>query len=159
MNSACKKLILVGEPHQRRHPLQDGGVKITTFVPLRFKKRGIKKVVIAPAGVSEPVIFTVSAPAISPTNDTVLLRALGRGFYWQQLLDSGAVKDAAEIARREGLHRVTVNDGLRFALLAPDIVQAAMDGSLIRTLSLEYLQRNTIPIDWEGQRTLMAELG
>jgi len=33
-----------------RHPLQDGGLKITTFVPLQFKKRGIQKVVVGPVG-------------------------------------------------------------------------------------------------------------
>lgn len=60
---------------------------------------------------------------------------------------------------REGLHRVTMNDALRFALLAPDIPEAALDGRLPRPFSLETLQRQTIPLDWAHQRRLIAELG
>ena len=55
MNRSSKKLIGDGKPHERRHPLQGGGVRITTFVPFHFKKRGIKKVIVAPEGVSHPV--------------------------------------------------------------------------------------------------------
>lgn len=123
MNRARKKLLPTGQPHERRHPLEQGGVWITTFVPLQFRKRGIKKVVVAPVGVEDPVVVSMSAAAITPSQDPTLLKALARGVYWQHLLDTGAAGDAAEIAEREGLHRVTVNDGLRFALLAPDIVR------------------------------------
>jgi hypothetical protein len=159
MNRSCKKLIPTGQPHARRHPLEDGGVKITTFVPLQFKKRGIKKVVVGPAGVEAPVMINATVPAISPVLDSPLLKTLGRGYYWQHLLDIGAAIDAAEIAKREGLHRVTVSDALRFALLAPSIVQAALEGTLPRTMSLEILQRRTIPLDWEVQRGMVEEIG
>jgi hypothetical protein len=130
-------------------------VRITTFVPLQFKKRGIRKVVVAPVGVEDPVVVKVAEAAISPSQDPTLLKVLGRGFYWQHLLDTGAVADATEIAEREGLHRVTVNDGLRFALLAPDIVQAALDGSLPRTMSLEVMQRRSVSMDWDEHRRMI----
>ncbi|GGH54778.1 hypothetical protein GCM10010975_11660 [Comamonas phosphati] len=48
MNRSSKRLIGDGKPHERRHPLEGGGVRITTFVPFHFKKRGIKKVIVAP---------------------------------------------------------------------------------------------------------------
>lgn len=50
-------------------------------------------------------------------------------------------------AEREGLHHVTVNDGLRFELLALNIVQSAMDSSLPRTMSLEILQCRFVSLD------------
>jgi hypothetical protein len=159
MNRSSKKLIQTGQPHARRHPLEDGGVKITTFVPLQFKKRGIKKVVVGPVGVDDPVVVNAPGLAISPILDSPLLKTLGRGYYWQHLLDTGAARDAAEIAVREGLHRVTVSDALRFALLAPGIVQAALEGTLPRTMSLEILQRRTIPLDWEVQWVMIEGLG
>jgi hypothetical protein len=159
MNRTRKKLVPTGQSFDRRHPLETGEVRITTFVPLQFKRRGIKKVVVGPAGVDEPVKVSDANSAISPTLDRPLLTALGRGLYWQHLLDIGTVKDTAEIAAQEGLHRVTVNDALRFALLAPDILAAALDGHLPRTFSLETLQRQTTPLDWSLQRRLMAELG
>lgn len=159
MNQTAKKLLPTGQPHERRHPLEDGGVKITTFVPLQFKKRGIKKVVVGPVGIEDPVVVSMSAAAVTPSQDPTLLKTLARGYYWQHLLDTGAAVDAAEIADRECLHRVTVSDALRFALLAPGIVQAALDGTLPRTMSLEMLQRRTIPLDWVGQRGMVEGAG
>lgn len=151
MNPTRKMLIQTGQPHERQHPLDAGGVKITTFIPLQFKKRGYKKVVVGPVGVDNPVEVAVVEAAIPPSPDSTLLKALGRGFYWQHLLDAGAVEDAAEIAEREGVHRVTVSDALRFALLAPNIVERALEGELPRTMSLETLQRRILPLDWEKQ--------
>ena len=101
----------------------------------------------------------MSAAAITPSQDPTLLKALARGYYWQHLLDTGVAGAASEIAEREGLHRVTVSDALRFALLAPDIVQSALDGRLPRTMSLEILQRRTVPLDWEGQLEMVEEIG
>lgn len=156
MNTTTKKLLPAGQPHERRHPLEDGGVRITTFVPLQFRKRGIKKVVVAPAGVEDPVRVQAAEAVIPPSQDPTLLRALARGFYWQHLLDTGVVEEASEIAEREGLHRVTVNDGLRFALLAPDLVQSALGGLLPRTMSLKVLQRRSVSLDWGEQREMIA---
>jgi hypothetical protein len=159
MNPTRKKLIPTGQPHERQHPLDAGGVKITTFIPLQFKKRGYKKVVVGPVGVDDPVVINAPEPAISPSLDPTLLKALGRGCYWQHLLETGAAEDAAEIAEKEGLHRVTVSDALRFALLSPGIVQTALDGILPRTMSLETLQRHTIPLDWEEQWVMIQGQG
>lgn len=153
MNRTRKKLVPTGQPFDRRHPLETGEVRITTFVPLQFKRRGIKKVVVGPAGVNEPVKVSDPNPAISPNQDPTLLRGLGRGFYWQHLLDTGVVADAAEIAEREGLHKTFVNDYLRFAILAPDLVDAALRGALPRTVTLLGLLRDGIPACWQAQQT------
>ena len=158
MKQSRNRILLTGQPHERLHPLENGGVKITTFVPLQFKRRGIKKVVVGPAGVGTPVVINSSA-AITPSNDLPLLKALGRGHFWQHRLDTGAVADSAEIARQEGIHRATVNDLLRLALLAPDIAQAALEGTLPRTVSLESLLRSPFPLDWDMQREMIAALG
>ena len=156
MNSSSKKLVPAGEPHERRHPLADGGVKITTFVPVRFKKRGIRKVVVAPAG---EAVTWCTTPASAPSHDSVLLRALGRAHYWQHLLDTGAVADTAEIAKREDIIRSTVNDVLRLALLSPDIAEEAVAGRLPRTLSLERLLCGVLPLDWIEQRETVYGMG
>ncbi len=158
MNRSSKKLIGDGKPHERRHPLQGGGVRITTFVPFHFKKRGIKKVIVAPEGVSQPIAVT-DTPVLTPEQDRPLLKALGRGIYWQQLIDNGTVASGTEIAERECIHRSTVNDLLRLTLLAPDIVQAAYEGRLPRAVSLEAILRAKVPLDWNEQRRLIASLG
>ena len=158
MNRSSKKLVGDGKPHERRHPLEGGGVRITTFVPFHFRKRGIKKVIVAPEGVSQPIAVT-DTPVLTPEQDRPLLKALGRGIYWQQLIDNGTVASGTEIAERECIHRSTVNDLLRLALLAPDIVQAAYEGRLPRAVSLEAILRAKVPLDWNEQRRLIASLG
>jgi len=158
MNRSSKKLVGDGKPHERRHPLEGGGVRITTFVPFHFKKRGIKKVIVAPEGVSQPIAVT-DTPVLTPEQDRPLLKALGRGIYWQQLIDNGTVASGTEIAVRECIHRSTVNDLLRLALLAPDIIQAAYEGRLPRAVSLEAILRAKVPLDWNEQRRLIASLG
>lgn len=158
MNAPMKQLIKDGKPHERRHPLEGGGVRITTFVPLHFRKRGIKKVIVAPDNLGEAVSVS-AAPVIGPEHDQALIKALGRAHYWLQLLDSGAMADTAQIAEREDIHRSTVNEVLRLALLAPDIIQGVLDGILPRTVSLEILLRSRLPLDWEAQRRMIASLG
>jgi hypothetical protein len=101
MNPTRKKLIPTDQPHERRHPLDAGLVKITTFVPLHFKKRGYKKVVVRLVGVDDPVVVNVSAAATTPSQDLKLLNALGRACYWQHLLDTGAA-GGCDRDRREG---------------------------------------------------------
>lgn len=158
MNRSARKWLANGQPHERRHPLEGGGTRLTTFVPLQFRKRGIQKVVVPPPGVVDPVIVEAIEVAVPPCPDPTLLRALARGIYWQGLLDRGVVEDASEISEREGLHRVTVNFGLRLALLAPELVEAALRGNLPQTVTLEGLQRVTIPNGWEKQREMLLGL-
>ncbi|MBI5923820.1 MAG: hypothetical protein HY847_19505 [Betaproteobacteria bacterium] len=158
MNQTRKRLIADGHPHERWHPLDGGEIKITTFVPLRFRKRGVKKVVVGVAGVDDPVSFHTSR-AIAPTHDSVLLRALGRGHYWQHLLDSGIVANARKIAEREGIDKATVCELLRLAHLAPEITQAALAGTLPRTMSLANLLRTAMPRNWGEQWEVIAGMG
>lgn len=159
MNRATNKLMSAGPPHERRHLLENGGVKITTFVPIQFKKRGIKKVVVVPDGGTNSVSSHGLAPAITPSQDTPLLKALGRCYYWQHLLDTRAVADIGEIAKREGLARITVGETMRLASLAPDIAEAILRGTLPRTVSRQLLMRSTLPLCWEKQRELIVGLG
>jgi hypothetical protein len=159
VNRTSKKLLPAGRPHERRHPLQDGGVKITTFVPLQFRKRGIKKVVVGPDGVDDPVAINASAVAMPPTQDHTLLKALALAHYWDKQIDDGVVADASEIARREQMEVTRVREVLRLVILDPQITQAILEGRQPRTLSLESLVRQSLPLDWEAQRKLVVELG
>ena len=154
MNPYSKKLVGDGKPHERRHPLEGGGVRITTFVPFHFKKRGIKKVVVGPDGVDEPVAVNASAVAIAPTQDHTLLKALALAHYWDRQIDDGVVADASEIAQREQMEVTRVREVLRLVILDPSIVQAILEGRQPRTLSLESLVRQSLPLDWLGQRRM-----
>lgn len=67
---------------------------MSTFIPLKIRKRGASKVVVHPDG-------QVEAPGVATQFDQPLLVALTRAFYWQQLLDDGVVGSGSEIAQRE----------------------------------------------------------
>jgi len=111
-----------GAPVAREH--RDGGqIKLSTFIPLKIRKRGASKVVVRPDGQVE------AADKVTTQYDPPLLVALTPAFYWQQLLDDGVVASGSEIAQREGLHHSTVNELLRLTLLEPAIIQAILAGA------------------------------
>ena len=89
---------------------------------MTWKRRGGRKVIIAPDG------GDAWAPA-KPRPDETLIRALARAHRWKRLLEEGTYRSAAEIAEAEGVTRSFVNRLLRLTLLAPDIVEAILDGA------------------------------
>lgn len=129
--------------------IDGGAVKLSTFIPLQIRKRGVRKVVIRPDGES-------AGSTTRNQFDSPMLVALARAFYWQQLLDDGVVASGIDIAQREGLHHSTVNELLRLTLLEPAIIQAILAGKQPRCMSLLWFQRNPLPTDWAAQRELLA---
>lgn len=114
--------------------------ELETFLPLTFKRRGVQRL----------------AATNAPAHDTTFLEGLGRAFYWQKLLDCGAMKSGSDIARNEGLHPSTVTELLRLTLLAPDIIERLMAGKQPRRMTLMWFQRNRLPVDWQTQRDIIA---
>ncbi|MCZ2134324.1 MAG: hypothetical protein LC098_02680 [Burkholderiales bacterium] len=130
---------------------RDGAqIKISTFIPLKIRKRGGSKVVIRPDSQED------TSGKLATQIDQPLLVALSRAFYWQQLLDDGVVGSGSEIAQREGLHHSTVNELLRLTLLEPAIIQSILAGQQPRCMSLLWFQRNPLPTDWVAQREVVA---
>ena len=143
------KIQVLGEAQVRAQ--QNGSqIKLTTFIPLKIKKRGGRSVVVRP--INDPT----SVHATTHT-DAPLLVALSRAFYWQQLLDEAVVDSGSDIAKREGLHHSTVNELLRLTLLEPKIISDIFHGRQPRCMSLNWFQRNPLPVDWVAQREVVAE--
>ena len=125
--------------------VQQPGAKLTTFIPVRIKRRGGRKVVV-PAAAGDKM----------PEHDAPILTALSRAFHWQRLIDEGIVKSGSDIARLEGLNQSTVNELLRLALLSPDVVHGILDGHQPKTLSLLWLKNHLPPSDWDEQHQLFS---
>ena len=70
----------------------------------------------------------------------------------------GKYRSAAEIAEAEGVTRSFVNRLLRLTLLAPDIVEAILDGRQPKGVQLEELT-DAIPSEWEAQRSRLRPSG
>ncbi|MGE0225312.1 MAG: hypothetical protein AB7F35_10275 [Acetobacteraceae bacterium] len=121
---------------------------ITVRVPMVFRRRGGRKRVVAPDG-QELV------PARGPRMriDSTLVKALARAFRWRRMLESGAVATVAGIAARERISASYVSRVLRLTLLAPDIVEAVLDGVPAAGVTLLRLMKG-VPVEWEKQRSL-----
>jgi hypothetical protein len=116
----------------------NGPTDQTTFVPLNLKRRAGR------------LITDTGAPA----HDVNILNVVGRGFFWQDLLDTGVYASGSDIAKVEGVTPSTVNRLVRMGLLAPDLIEELMAGKQPRQLTAHWLIRNRIPSSWSEQRAL-----
>jgi hypothetical protein len=116
---------------------------VTVRIPLVFKKHGGRKTVISPDGhfwePSEPLV------------ERALVRALARAFRWPRMLDEGVCGTIEELAKREKVNRAYISRVLRLTLLAPDVVEAILDGRQPEGMRLEDLL-DGLPVEWEDQR-------
>lgn len=91
---------------------------VTLHVPFRVVKRGGRKEMHLPNGAEPP----------RRTNNT-LVKALARAFRWKRLLESGEYATISELAEREGITPSYMTRVLRLTLLAPEIIEAILDGT------------------------------
>ena len=125
-------------------PSNDGKY-VDIFVPISFRRFGVRKTIVAPDG-------SQFAAGRSKATDSTLIKALSRAWRWQQLLDDGAYSSIAEMADKERINRSYLSRTIRLTLLAPDIVEAILNGTQPATVQLSDLEQ-PFPIDWEAQRT------
>jgi hypothetical protein len=142
----CKIEISVSGP-SREYQSQGSPV---TFVPLTIKRRHTRKLLIAPPGQEDAKVRS--------SFDLPMIRTIGKAFYWQKLLDSGEVANATDLARQLKLEPGWVAEVLRLTRLAPDIVQAILDGRQPRHLNLHAVRgrQAEVPVDWDEQRRLLG---
>jgi hypothetical protein len=57
-----------------------------------------------------------------------MIKALARAFRWRKLLETGVYATIEELAAAEKINPSYVSRILRMTLLAPDIVEAILDG-------------------------------
>jgi hypothetical protein len=118
------------------------GETITVHVPMTFRKRGGRKRVVTPDG-------TEWAPR--PRVDNAMVKALARAFRWRKMLDEGVYGTLEDLARAKGVAPSYVSRVLRLTLLAPDIVEAILDGRQPTKMKLYDLLAG-LPLEWERQR-------
>ena len=96
-------------------------------------------------------------PPSRPRPDEALIRAVVRAHRWKRLLVTKKYRSVSELAEAEGLTRSFANRSLRLTLLAPDIVEAILDGRQSKGLQLEGLTR-AMPITWDEQRKMAGHV-
>ena len=96
---------------------------LTVRVPLAIRRRGGRKLVVTPDGES-----TCPSTPPRPRVDSTLVKALARAHRWKRLLENGTYASISELAKAEKIDRGYLGRILQLALLAPDIVEAILDG-------------------------------
>ena len=120
---------------------------LTIRIPIRLQRRGGRKLIMTPEG--------VAAPARKPSRDETLVRALVRAHRWRRKIESGQAKSITDLAEQEGVTDAYVCRLLPLTCLAPDIVEAILDGRQPKRLRLAEMLGNA-PVVWEGQRMRWA---
>lgn len=130
-------------------PSPAGGVKMETFVPWKFVRRGIKRQVIKPNELPapQPAPATNQPSALPPIKDSALLRAIGLAHYWQKLLDTKKIRSAAEIATREEMDVTQVRRLMRLTLLSPRRIES-IASKATHELTLDWILRQSLSDDW-----------
>jgi hypothetical protein len=127
--------------------ITEDGQTVTVRVPISIRRRGGRKLVLAPSGMN-----VTAAPARRHI-DGAMVKAIARAFRWREMLENGEYATIREIANAEKINESYVGRVLRMTLLAPEVVEAILGGRQSAHLQLETLMKR-FPVDWTEQRSL-----
>jgi hypothetical protein len=115
---------------------------LTVRVPLAARKqRGGRKLMIAPCS---------ATGRGTSAADTTLVKALARAFRWRRMMEAGRYGTINELAAAENINSSYVSRLLRLTLLAPEIVEAILNGRQPEGMTLPGLME-PFPVEWEQQ--------
>ena len=118
---------------------------LTGFVPMQMKRRGIE------------MRLVVNGTLPPSRVDLPLLKAVARGHRWAEDLLSGRVQSVRAIAERERLSARYVWRVLRLGFLAPQIVEAIVDGRHPEALTaISLTRRIDLPALWSAQEQALG---
>ena len=117
---------------------------VTLHVPFRIVKRGGRKEMQLPEGAAQP-----------RRTDSTLVKALARAFRWKRMVESGEFTTIAELAEREGIAPSYMTRVVRLTLLAPDIVEAILNGRQGPEVTLASVLE-PFPVEWGVQTSHLS---
>ena len=114
---------------------------VTVRVPIKLRRQGSRKAIVTPDG----------ALAMPARVDVTLVKVLARAFRWRKMLETGVYATINELAGAEMINSSYVSRVLRLTLLAPEMVEAILDGRQAPELTLPGLMA-AFPVEWVEQR-------
>lgn len=111
-------------------------------LPFQFRKRGVET----------RLVFG----AITNQVDAILVRNIARAHSWFDAIKSGQTFD--EIAERDLTSKRRVQQIIKLAFLAPNIVRSIVEGKQPIGLTSDWLLRHDFPVEWCKRRELIATL-
>jgi hypothetical protein len=130
--------------------IKSDGRTITVRVPISVRKRGGRKVVLAPDGSSVD-----ASRLFCQQVDNAMVKAIARAFRWGEMLENGTYSTIKEIAEGEKIAETYVGRILRLNLLAPDVVEVILAGRHPPQISLPAMMQR-FPAEWSDQRRFFA---
>ena len=116
---------------------------LTIRIPMRLQRRGGRKLIVTPEG--------AAIPTPKPRRDDTLIKALVRAHRWRQRIESGKARSITDLAEQEGVTDAYICRLLPLTCLAPDIVEAMLDGRQPKRLRLANVLGNG-PLAWNAQK-------
>jgi hypothetical protein len=104
---------------------------LTTRVPIRLQRRGGRRLIMMPEG--------AAIPTPKPRRDETLIKALVRAHRWRRRIESGQARSVTDLAEQEHVTVAYVCRLLPLTCLAPDLVEAILDGRQPKGLRLAEL--------------------
>src|SRR5258708_35631023 len=119
--------------------LTGDGRTVTVWIPMSIRRRGGRKLVLAPDGTTN----TWAAPC--RRIDNAMVKAIARAFRWREMLENGTHATIAEIAAAEKMKESYVGRVLRRKLLAAAIAEAILAGRQPARMALTVAARQ-VPV-------------
>src|SRR6202158_2568863 len=126
-----------------RPVLSKDGRTITVHIPITLRLQGGRKQVVSPAGAT-PWIPT------PPRVDNTIVKAIVRAHRWRDMLESGDYATVRDLAQAESINESYLGRVLRLTLLAPEIVEAILEGKQPAILEFDDLLKQ-FPVEWDKQ--------
>lgn len=124
-------------------------------VPMDLKRRSGRKRIIMPVASDATTQGAQEAPA-GPTYRDAVVIAIARAFRWKKLLDEGRYGSIREMSVALGIEPAYMARLMRLTCLAPDIIDAIVNGLEPDGLSLNRLCRPA-PVLWKDQSRSLGE--
>jgi hypothetical protein len=118
-------------------------VALTIRIPMRLQRPGGRKLIMTPEG--------AAMPTPKPSRDETLVKALVRAHRWRRRIESGKAKSITDLSEQEGVTDAYVCRLLPLTCLAPDVVEAILDGRQPKGLRLAEMLGNG-PMVWNAQK-------
>jgi site-specific DNA recombinase len=129
--------------------LKDNDLEEKTYklsAPFSLKRRGNEAKLIVGDQVTQPTLL-----------DETLIKTKSNAFRWMKQLQTGEASTVFEIAKSEALDDGEISRVLPLAFLAPDIVEAILEGRQSLNLTARDLKRlKPLPISWVKQRQVLG---
>jgi hypothetical protein len=132
-----------------KQKISSDGRTITVQVPISLRKRGGRKLLLAPDGTAAD-FRTMSRRHI----DDAMVKGLARAFRWREMLEAGKHSTIKEVAETECINQSYVSRILRLTLLDPEIVQVIVEGRQPANVTLSIVLKPFGPI-WKDQRVAL----